>query len=170
MKILITPHDIIERALWQKYQFFILEGEKELPQSEIDEMIKENKEFEISEREALIMNLLKCIETDNLVHRLNQHILHILGVRSTEVTNNKKKLLCITKASVDNELNKFLKNFPDTWVPNVQFEKSLRECKIYVDELNDKLSKLVTIEVDMQGNTIEYVQVTHVKKMLNLNT
>jgi hypothetical protein len=87
MRILITPNDIIERALWYKYEKYILE---EKSQEEINKIVEENKEFELPERDALIIDLIKCIETDNLKHRLNQHILHILSVKSTEINTNKK--------------------------------------------------------------------------------
>lgn len=166
MKILITPHDIIERALWHKYQDFILEDSS---QEEIDEIIKENKEFVMSERDALVINLLKCIETNNLKHRLNQHLLHVLTVRSTEVSNDKKKVLCITKRSIETELSNFLKNFPPAWEPKIHYKKGLVECREYIDELKESLEDLGIIVSEVKGNKVEYVQVTHVKKMLNFN-
>lgn len=166
MKILITPHDIIERALWYKYQNLILDG---IPQDEIDTIISENKEFEISEKDALVINLIKCIDTNNLKHRLNQHILHLLSVRSTEVDNGPKKSLSITKRTVEYELTTFLKNFPPSWNPRLHYKKGLEECIEYVEELKENLEKLDTIISEVKGNRVEYVQVTHVKKMLNFN-
>lgn len=166
MKILITPHDIIERALWYKYQNLILDG---TPQDEIDTIISENKEFEISEKDALVINLIKCIDTNNLKHRLNQHILHLFAVRSTEVDNGPKKSLSITKRTVEYELTTFLKNFPPSWDPRLHYKKGLEECIEYVEELKEKLEKLDTIISEVKGNRVEYVQVTHVKKMLNFN-
>lgn len=166
MKILITPHDIIERALWYKYQNLILDG---IPQDEIDTIISENKEFEISEKDALVINLIKCIDTNNLKHRLNQHILHLFAVRSTEVDNGNKKTLSITKRTVEYELTTFLKNFPPSWKPRLHYKKGLEECIEYVEELKENLEKLDTIISEVKGNRVEYVQVTHVKKMLNFN-
>lgn len=166
MKILITPHDIIERALWYKYQNLILDG---TPQDEIDTIISENKEFEISEKDALVINLIKCIDTNNLKHRLNQHILHLLAVRSTEVDNGPKKSHSITKRTVEYELTTFLKNFPPSWNPRLHYKKGLEECIEYVEELKEKLEELDIIISEVKGNKVEYVQVTHVKKMLNFN-
>ena len=166
MKILVTPHDIIERALWHKYEFYILDG---APQEKIDKIVEENLEFEISEREALIINLLKCIETDNLKHRLNQHILHVLSIKSSEVEKDKKKVYAIRKNAVDDELTTFLKNFPNSWVPRQNFGYGLKEVTTYINELKEKLGELLIIESEFQGNIIEYVQVTHVKKMLDFN-
>jgi|VirMetMinimDraft_7_1064189.scaffolds.fasta_scaffold45823_2 hypothetical protein len=166
MKILITPHDIIERALWYKYQNLILDGSD---QETIDKIITENEEFEINERDALIINLIKCIDTNNLKHRLNQHILHLLSVRSTDVDNGTKKMLSITKKTIEYELTTFLKNFPPAWEPRLNYKEGLRECKEYVDELKEKLQDLAIIIAEVKGNRVEYVQVTHVKKMLSFN-
>jgi len=166
MKILITPHDIIERALWHKYQDLDLEDHK---QEEIDEIIKENKEFEITERDALVINLIKCIETNNLKHRLNQHLLHMISVRSTDVSNGTKKVLSITKKTVENELTNFLKNFPPAWDPKAHYRVGLSQCREYIDELKESLEGLSILISEVKGNKVEYVQVTHVKKMLNFN-
>lgn len=166
MKILITPHDIIERALWHKYAYYILDG---MSQDKIEKIVVENEEFEMTEREALIINLLKCIETDNLKHRLNQHILHILSIKSSEVDKDKKKVYAIRKNAIDDELTTFLKNFPDSWESTANYKHSLVEVKEYIAGLKEKLGKLLIIESEFQGNIIEYVQVTHVKKMLDFN-
>lgn len=166
MKILVTPHDIIERALWYKYQNLILDG---MTQEEIDEMVTKNEEFEISERDALVINLVKCIETDNLKHRLNQYILHLLSVKSTDVETGPKKMLSITKKTIEYELSTFLKNFPPTWEPKLNYKAGLKECREYIDELKEKLQDLTVTIADVKGNKIEYVQVTHVKKMLSFN-
>lgn len=166
MKILITPHDIIERALWYKYQSLILDG---MSQEDIDKIIINNEEFEISEKDALVINLIKCIDTNNLKHRLNQHMLHIMSVKSTEIDNDDKKSLCITKKSVEYELTTFLKNFPPSWEPDLRYKKGLEECVLYVDELKEKLQNLAVLIAEVKGNKVEYVQITHVKKMFNFN-
>tara|TARA_R110000772_G_scaffold2410_4_gene8572 strand:+ start:49299 stop:49802 length:504 start_codon:yes stop_codon:yes gene_type:complete len=166
MKILITPHDIIERALWYKYQNLILDG---INQEEIDKIITENEEFEINERDALVINLIKCIDTNNLKHRLNQHILHLLSVRSTDVDNGVKKVLCITKKTIEYELTTFLKNFPPAWEPRLNYKEGLRECNEYVSELKGLLEDLLVIIAEIKGNKVDYIQVTHVKKMLTFN-
>ena len=166
MKIVLTPHDIIERALWWKYQYYILDG---MSQDKIDKIVEENEEFEITEREALIINLLKCIETDNLKHRLNQHVLHLLSVKSAEVDKDKKKVYAIRKNAIDDELTTFLKNFPEKWDAKANYKYSLEEVKEYIVGLKEKLGTLLIIESEFQGNIIEYVQVTHVKKMLDFN-
>ena len=167
MKILITPHDIIERALWQRYEYYILEDKS---QEEIEKIITENEEFVISERDALIIDLLKCIETDNLSHRFNQNILHILNIKSTEVEVDKnKKTFAVRKNLMIDELSKFMKNFPSSWKPPINYKNSKEELVKYINSISKKLESAKIIEVEFQGNTIEYIQVNHVKKMLNFN-
>jgi hypothetical protein len=171
MKILITPHDIIERALWYKYEYYILDGEHNMSREDIDEIIRKNEEFEISERDALIINLVKCIETDNLVHRLNQHLLHILSIKSTDIQLPKKKnnTIVIRKNALEYELDTYSKNFPSSWEPKLNYQKNYELLVEYIKELKENLDKLEIIEGEFQGNKIEYVQVNHFKKQLNFN-
>lgn len=167
MKIILKPSDIIERALWYKYEYFILDGKS---QKEIDEIIEKNEEFEITERDALIIDLLKCIATDNLKHRLNQHILHLLNIRTTEIdTPKKNKLVVINKNTVKYELDRFDRNFPDSWKPALNYSVNLKELKEYLGELHEKLDNLIIYEGDFRGMVVEYVAATHVKKMLDFN-
>ena len=167
MKIILKPSDIIERALWYKYEYFILDGKS---QKEIEEIIKKDEEFEITERSALIIDLLKCIVTDNLKHRLNQHILHLLNVKTTEISTPKKaNVLVINKNTIKYELDRYSKNFPNSWKPTLNYVENLKELKKYISELKKKLKKLIVHEGSFQGNVIEYVEVTHVKKMLDFN-
>jgi hypothetical protein len=167
MKIILKPSDIIERALWYKYEYFILDGKT---QKEIEEIIEKNEEFEIPERSALIIDLLKCIVTDNLKHRLNQHMLHLLNVKTTEISTAKKSnLLVINKNTINYELDRYSKNFPDSWKPTLNYVANLKELRKYIKKLKDKLQKLIIHEGSFQGNVIEYVEATHVKKMLDFN-
>ena len=77
MKILITPEDIVKRCLWDSYTYYIVGSEKEA-----EKLLKENKEFELSERDAIVIGLFKVMETDNLIHRFNDYLTHFLTVRS----------------------------------------------------------------------------------------
>jgi len=166
MKILIKPSDIIERALWYKYEYYIL---KDKTQSEIDAIVEENKEFQINEKDALIINLLKCVETDNLQHRLNQHILRTLEVKSTTINVDKKNIQVISKNSIEYELKTFLKNFPDKWNPSHPYKQGLEELKSYIDYLLQKVDELFIHQRKFQGNLVDYLQVNQVKKMLDFN-
>ncbi len=63
MKILIYPEDIVKRCLWDTFTYYIVGSEKEA-----EKILKENAEFELSERDAIVIGLLKVMETDVWTH------------------------------------------------------------------------------------------------------
>ena len=77
MEITITPEDLIRRCVWDNYTYYILGSEKEA-----ERILKENQQISITERDALIIGLLKVIETDNLIHKFNTYIFEILTNKS----------------------------------------------------------------------------------------
>ena len=167
MRIYITPHEIVERALWYKYEYYAL---RDSNSKEISEILEKNEEFLLPEEDGLVIGLISTIETDNLIHRLNLHLLDVLSNKSTDFTNKQKKvLLVINKNAVEEELTRFLKNFPTIWKENAKlnYKKRYAELEIYVNDLLKKLENLETYQKDFQNITITYVQVTHVKKMLD---
>jgi len=158
MKILITPNDIIERALWDDYQYYILDNKVN-----VEEMIKKNEEFEISEKDALVIGLTKCIETDNLVHRCNQYIEHLVSTRCIKYQDNfhlKKKILI-------DSLIKFDKKFPSAWEPRGNYEKALKDVREYIKELLNKIDKLNIVEMVDNFGTHNIIRTNHIKKILN---
>lgn len=162
MEIYITPHEIIERALWDDYQYFILSKDKK---ADIEKIIEENEKFQISETDALVIGLLKCIETDNLVHRCNQYIENLMSVRSMKRDNTiylKKKIL------VDS-LHKFKKKFPDTWKPRPHYAHSLESLNKYIDNLLEKVETLKMVEITDKYGTHELIRIIHIKKILDFH-
>ena len=97
MKILIYPEDIVKRCLWDSYTYYVVGSEKEA-----EKILKENKEFELSERDAIVIGLLKVMETDNLIHRFNDYLTHFLTVRSLK----DKEGIFIKKKSLENNIDK----------------------------------------------------------------
>jgi len=169
MKLYITPHEIVEKALWYKYEYYIL---RDLSVDQIEKILEENEEFILSEEHGLVIGLINTIQTNNLIHRLNQHILRILADKSTEILGKlKKNMVVINKNSVEDELNKFLKNFPDIWktTTTADYLHGYNLLVVYVKELLAKLGNLETYEKEFHNNIITYVQFTHVKKMLDRN-
>lgn len=160
MKIIITPHDIIERALWDDYQYYVLSREKDV---DVEAIIRENEEFEISESDALVIGLTKCIETDNLVHRVNQFVEHLMSVRCTKYNDSfylKKKII------VDG-LTKYEKKFPDSWEPRIQYKQALIDVKEYLKLLLEKIDTLASVEMKDNFGTHELIRTNHIKKILN---
>ena len=67
MTINIYPEDIVKRCLWDTYVYYVIGGSDK----EAEKILKENKEIAMSEQDALVIGLLKVIETDNLIFKFN---------------------------------------------------------------------------------------------------
>jgi hypothetical protein len=160
MKILISPEDIVKRCLWDSYTYYILGSEKEA-----EKMLKENAEFELSERDAIVIGLLKVMETDNLIHRFNDYLTHFLSVRSVKDKEN----FLIKKKSIETTIDKFLDKFPDYWTPPINYSNALKDLVDYIDELKDKIEKLDIIKMTIQNVNYEFYNTNNIKKLLNFN-
>ena len=160
MKILIYPEDIVKRCLWDSYTYYVVGSEKEA-----EKILKENKEFELSERDAIVIGLLKVMETDNLIHRFNDYLTHFLTVRSLK----DKEGIFIKKKSLENNIDKFLDKFPDYWTPSVNYISSLKDLVEYIDNLRDEIEKLDIVKMTIQNVTYEFYNANTIKKLLNFN-
>jgi hypothetical protein len=160
MKILITPEDIVKRCLWDSYTYYIVGSEKEA-----EKLLKENKEFELSERDAIVIGLFKVMETDNLIHRFNDYLTHFLTVRSLK----DKEGFLIKKKSLETSIDKFLDKFPDYWTPASNYTTALKDLVEYIDNLRDKVEQLEIIKSTIQNVTYEFYNANTVKKLLNFN-
>jgi hypothetical protein len=160
MKILIYPEDIVKRCLWDTFTYYIVGSEKEA-----EKILKENAEFELSERDAIVIGLLKVMETDNLIHRFNDYLIHFLTVRSLKEKDN----FLIKKKSVETSIEKFLDKFPQYWQSNIVYQQSLKDLIEYTDDLKGKISKLEIIKMTVQNISYEFYNTSAVKKLLNFN-
>lgn len=160
MRILITPEDIVKRCLWDTYVYYILGSEKEA-----EALLTENKEFELSERDAIVIGLLKVMETDNLIHRFNDYLIHFLTVRSIK----EKDDVLVKKKSLETAIDKFLDKFPDYWTPSPTYANSLKDLVEYINQLREKIDKLEIIKLTIQNINYELYTSNSVKKLLNFN-
>jgi hypothetical protein len=160
MKIIVTPHDLIERCVWLDYDYYILKG---MSAEEKNTLITENKEFEISERDALVIGLLKTMYTDNLVHRVNQYILSALESKS--IMHEGKEIVQVDHLMY--YLRKFMRKFPNAYVPDALWTKLIEEARVYVEHLKLKFAKLKAIEIDHGTASYQFVNVKSVKKALD---
>lgn len=160
MKILIKPSDIVKRCLWDSYSYYIVGSEKEA-----EKLLKEDNEFELSERDAIVLGLLKVMETDNLVHRFNDYMVHFLTIKSIK----EKDDVIVRKKSVEIAIDKFLDKFPDYWVPPINYANAVKDLVDYIDNLKEKIETLEVTKVTIQ-NMIQEVYVSNaVRKLLNFN-
>jgi hypothetical protein len=160
MNITVTPEDLVRRCVWDHYVYYVVGSDKEA-----EKILKENKEFEISERDSLVIGLLKVIETDNLIHKYNTYLVDFLANKS--INNNAQVL--IRKKALEICIDKFLDKFPDYWVPNSLYKNSLSELVDYIEEFKVKIEKLEIHKVSDQFGTYEFVVSNNVKKLLSFN-
>jgi hypothetical protein len=157
MKIILTPEELIKRCCWDSYVYYVVGSDKEA-----QKILEENKEMEISERDALIIGLLKIIETDNLIHKFNTYIAEILTNRSTSSSGK----LMIRKRVLDSSVDKFLDKFPDYWTPDKRWSNSLKELVKYVNKIKISISKLEVHTVVDKNITSEFYASNNIKKLL----
>jgi hypothetical protein len=160
MKILITPEDIVKRCLYDSWSYYIVGSSKEA-----ERLLKENKEFELSERDAIVIGLLKVIETDNLIHRFNDYLIHFVTIRSIK----EKESFLIKKKSVETAISLFLDKFPEAWQPTYTFKSGLEDLIKYVESLSNNLEKLEIIKLNIQNINYEFYNTNNIKKLLNFN-
>jgi len=160
MQIKLLPEDLVRRCVWDSYVYYVLGSDKNAEQ-----LLKENKEFEISERDALVIGLLKVIETSNLIHKFNTYVVEFLTNKSI----NQGKDVLVRKKGLENAVDKFLDKFPDYWIPNTEYKKSLTELVDYIEIFKSGVEKIDIIKVTDQFGTHEYLNSNNVKKQLSFN-
>jgi len=160
MQIKITPEDIIKRGMWDFYTYYIVGSEKEA-----QELLKKNDEFILSEKDAIVIGLLKVMETDNLIHRFNDHLMHFLSIRSIK----EKTDALIKKTALEKSIEKFMSKFPDYWKAPMNYQNSLKDLKVYADDLTSKISQLDITLVTIQNITYDFYTSSAIKKLLNFN-
>ena len=108
MVIKVKPSDLIERFVWDKYEYYCLDGKTSV---EISEIISENNEFEIKETDAFVIGLISVIYTDEVIYKFKQFILGILTNKNVEF----EKRLYIGQQTLLDSLNDFKSKIPKNW-------------------------------------------------------
>jgi len=160
MTIKIYPEDIVKMCLWDNYVYYIIGSEKEA-----EKLLKDNVEMELSERDALVIGLLKVIETDNLIHKFNTYVMEFLTNKSIK----EKEYLLVRKKTFDLAVDKFVDKFPDHWEPNSYWSRSLKELVEYVEAMKILIEKLEIHKIVDKNVTYEFYNSNNVKKLLKFN-
>ncbi|MDY0268799.1 hypothetical protein [Trichloromonas sp.] len=161
MQIIVTPNDIIQRCLWDKYKKFCLHDKDE---DQIKKIVNDNKPISLSENDAYAIGLLKIIETNNLIHRFNENILDILQIKSNII----KDELYINKNTITKEISTYLDKFPDYYNPPFNYTQSLKELKDYINEISDKVKNLDIINVKQRDKIFVYYNSKDIRKCLTI--
>jgi hypothetical protein len=161
MQIIVTPNDIIQRCLWDKYKRLILYDKTE---EETKKLVDENKPFSLSEEDAYAIGLLRIIETDNLVHRFNENILDVLQIKSNII----KDELYINKTTIVREISTYMNKFPEYFKPPFNYKQSIEELKLHIERVDKEISKLDIINVKNKDKMFAYFRSKDIRKCLNL--
>lgn len=159
MILTVTIEDIIKRCLWSDYKRFVLKDKSE---QEIQKLIKENKPLILSENDAYAIGLLKCIETDNLIHRFTIHMKDMINIKSTIFDKN----VFIAVKIIENELESFRKRFPDYWVADSVYEKSIIELNLHITKLQNSIKTFEIFEFNIKDKKVRYFSSKDIKKMI----
>lgn len=160
MRIFVRPSDIVKRCMWDSYTYYIVGSEKEA-----EKMLMEDKEFELSERDGIVIGLLKVIETDNLIHRFNDYMVHFLTIKSVKIGDD----VLIKRKSAREAIDKFLDKFPDYWTPPANYASALVDLVDYTNVLKEKMESLEVIKANLLNVNYEFYVSSSVKKLLSFN-
>jgi len=161
MIITLTPEDVIKRCLWKEYKKFCLHDKSE---NEIKEIVTNNQPFVISEDAAYVIGLLKIVETDNLIHRFNQHMNNHLQNKSNLMDGE----LYISRLTVLKETEQFEEYFPTYFKNTIEYERAIVELKQYIKKIYDKFSKLDITEHFFNEKKILYLKSKDIKKIIDI--
>ena len=160
MNIKICADEIVKRCLWDNYVYYVLGSEKEA-----ERILKENAEMEISEKDALVIGLLKVIETDNLIHKFNNYVVEFLTNKSMKHQDS----LLARKKAFDLAVDKFLDKFPDYWEPTPSYGRSLADLVEYIDAFKQEMEKLEIHKIVDKNVTCEFYGSNNIRKLLKFN-
>lgn len=157
---MIRPSDIVKRGLWDSYVYYVIGSDKES-----EKLLTEDSEFELSERDAYVIGLLKVIETDNLIHRFNDSMIHFLNIKSVKINDD----VLIKKKICQEFIDKFLNKFPDYWTPPANYRDAFSDLVDYTSITKEKIQNLETIKANLLNVNYEFYLSSAVKKLLNFN-
>ena len=161
MQIIVTPNDIIQRCLWDKYKRFCLHDNNE---EEIKNIVESNKPVSLSENDAYVIGLLKIIETDNLVHRFNDDIFDFLQIKSSVIKDD----LYINKYAINKFVSSYYDKFPNYYKPNMSYSKGLSDLRSYIKVIENKISNLEVITIKNRDKLFTYFMAKDIKKVLDI--
>ena len=157
MKILITPNDLIKRFIWDKYEYFCLDGKNT---AEINKLIEENLEFEINEDDAFVVGLTNVVYTTEVIYKFKQFLREILDNKNFE----QDKRLYINRQILLDCVYDFKNKIPKKWTSDdAVFNNGLSLLPDVYVAFEKGVNGLTTLNVQ-EWPCVKYAQV---KKIIN---
>lgn len=157
MKILITPSDLIKRFVWDQYVEYVLDGKNTV---DINKIIKDDEEFEISEDDAFVIGLTNVVYTTEVIYKFKQFLREILDNKNFEQDNR----LYINKQFLLNSIQDFKNKIPKGWISDDnKLNEELTQLPDVYAAFEKGVNALITINVQ-EWPCVKYAQV---KKIIN---
>lgn len=157
MRITVTPSDLIKRFIWDKYEDFCLDGKNN---AEINKIIEDNQEFEITEEDAFVIGLTNVIYTTEVIYKFKQFLREILDNKNFEQDNR----LYINRQILLDCVYDFKKKIPKKWsCDDTVFNHELLQLPQVYEAFEKGVNNLTTINVQ-EWPCVKYAQV---KKIIN---
>ena len=157
MKILITPSDLIKRFVWDQYVEYVLDGKNT---ADINKIIKDDEEFEISEDDAFVIGLTNVVYTTEVIYKFKQFLREILDNKYFEQDNR----LYINKQFLLNSIQDFKNKIPKGWISDDnRLNEELTQLPDVYTAFEKGVNALITINVQ-EWPCVKYAQV---KKIIN---
>jgi len=165
MKILVTPMDMIERCLWSNYKRFVL---KENSDAKLKELIEANELVLLTENDAYVIGLLKYVQTDNFVHRCKMELEDTLKIKSTIVRVKDTEKVLINKPTIIRDIMEFKNRFPDNYITDPVYKKSIEELFAFVTSLMNSVNELEEYHLTVKDKDMVYLQSSDISKFIKI--
>lgn len=162
MEIKLRYSDLVERLVWDKYRYFVLDG---MNKEDVDKLIEGNEEFIINEKNAFVIGLLNTMYTEEVVYKYKQYLREIIENKSFNYDDVDKKVRkYITRKILLTNAVKFKNKIPKVYQSkNNEFNKQVEQLNAVIEFFVSEVKKLeYTIIQDWP--CVKYGQV---KKIIN---
>lgn len=157
---------MIKTFIWDKYQHFCLDDKTP---TQINEIVKNDKEFIITEKDAFVIGLTNVLYTSEVLYKFKQYLLELLINKSFDFAeeDNNNKIISrpyINQQILIQSINSFKSKIPKNWASDdIKFKKELESLPLIYETFIENVKKLVSKEIQEWP----CVKCAQVKKIIN---
>lgn len=157
MKIILKPSDLVKLCLYDNFTTYVIGNT-----DRANNLLEEDLDFELSHNDALVIGLLKVIETDHLIHKFNDYMVNILMTKSF----NYEGKAHIKKSIIDKVIENFLAKFPKNWKPEINYKNRYDDLVIYLDKVKNIFDSLEYKTIIIKNKKVEVYSSPEINKSL----